>query len=198
MKCWTASAMELTWPGVPVTAWASIRPLRSNTPAERSPHSRTIGLNAVLSNVCACSLDDRDQAVPHHLPGYDIESVSLRHRPTPSNPSFQHDIASRRQHGPECGGKRRSKSAPRRSAPGRPARLPRPGPRAGRAAPWPPRRSPCRGGPRQPAGSGEVETCAPLSAAGIVSTVETVRPQDSTSTSASGMVRLNSSSYSRS
>src|SRR3954468_23116290 len=55
MKCLTDSAIELTWPGVPVTACASIRPLRSNTPAERSPHSRTIGLKAVRSSTCACS-----------------------------------------------------------------------------------------------------------------------------------------------
>src|SRR6185436_19520133 len=55
MKCLTDSAIELTWPGVPVTAWASMRPSRSNTPAERSPHSRTIGLKAVRIRVCACS-----------------------------------------------------------------------------------------------------------------------------------------------
>src|SRR6185437_15941540 len=47
--------MELTWPGVPVTACASIRPCRSNTPAERSPASRTDVENAVRSMVCACS-----------------------------------------------------------------------------------------------------------------------------------------------
>ena len=47
MKCFTDSAIELTWPGVPVTACASMRPFKSNTPAERSPHSRTIGLKAV-------------------------------------------------------------------------------------------------------------------------------------------------------
>ena len=35
-------AMELMWPGVPVTAWAIILPRRSNTPADRSPDSRTI------------------------------------------------------------------------------------------------------------------------------------------------------------
>ena len=40
-KCPTDRAIELTWPGVPVTAWASMRPCRSNTPAERSPASRT-------------------------------------------------------------------------------------------------------------------------------------------------------------
>ncbi len=55
MKCLTDSAMELTWPGVPVTAWASMRPWRSNTPAERSPASRTIEEKAVRSSVCACS-----------------------------------------------------------------------------------------------------------------------------------------------
>src|SRR5438876_886789 len=55
MKCFTDSAIELTWPGVPVTAWASMRPERSKTPAERSPHSRTIGLKAVRIRVCACS-----------------------------------------------------------------------------------------------------------------------------------------------
>src|SRR5271154_4043027 len=54
-KCFTDSAIELTWPGVPVTAWASMRPPTSKTPAERSPHSRTIGLKAVRINVCACS-----------------------------------------------------------------------------------------------------------------------------------------------
>src|SRR6185369_15678094 len=32
-----------------------MRPLRSNTPAERSPHSRTIGLKAVRSSTWACS-----------------------------------------------------------------------------------------------------------------------------------------------
>src|ERR1044072_1578254 len=54
-KCTTEAAMELTWPGVPVTAWASMRPSRSKTPADRSPHSRTIGLKAVRIKVCACS-----------------------------------------------------------------------------------------------------------------------------------------------
>src|SRR5581483_6819812 len=47
--------MEFTWPGVPVTACASMRPWRSNTPAERSPASRTEVENAVRSMVCACS-----------------------------------------------------------------------------------------------------------------------------------------------
>ena len=51
----TARAIELTCPGVPVTACASMRPSRSNTPAERSPASRTEVLKAVRSIVCACS-----------------------------------------------------------------------------------------------------------------------------------------------
>ena len=55
MKCLTDSAIELTWPGVPVTACASMRPVRSKMPAERSPASRTIEEKAVRSSVCACS-----------------------------------------------------------------------------------------------------------------------------------------------
>ena len=43
------------WPGVPVTACASMRPSRSNTPAEISPASRAEVLNAVRTSVCACS-----------------------------------------------------------------------------------------------------------------------------------------------
>src|SRR5579863_5801167 len=54
-KCLTALAIELTWPGVPVTACASMRPSASNTPAERSPASRTEVENAVRIRVCACS-----------------------------------------------------------------------------------------------------------------------------------------------
>ena len=51
----TLSIIEFTWPGVPVTACASIRPCRSNTPADRSPDSRTVVENAVRIIVCACS-----------------------------------------------------------------------------------------------------------------------------------------------
>ena len=54
-KCPTLSIMELTWPGVPVTACASIRPRRSKMPAERSPASRTVVEKAVRIIVCACS-----------------------------------------------------------------------------------------------------------------------------------------------
>src|SRR5262249_9122534 len=46
---------ELTWPGVPGPACASIRPWLSKMPAERSPASRTIAEKAVRSKVCACS-----------------------------------------------------------------------------------------------------------------------------------------------
>ena len=51
----TLAAIALTWPGVPVTAWASIAPLVSKTPAERSPASRTTVEKAVRISVCACS-----------------------------------------------------------------------------------------------------------------------------------------------
>ena len=52
----TASAIELMWPGVPVMAWATIRPCRSKTPAERSPDSRTMLVKAVRSRAWAsCS-----------------------------------------------------------------------------------------------------------------------------------------------
>src|SRR5690348_16952147 len=47
--------MELTCPGVPVTACANMRPSASKTPAERSPASRTEVENAVRTKVCACS-----------------------------------------------------------------------------------------------------------------------------------------------
>ena len=67
MKCFTDSAIELTWPGVPVTACASMRPLRSNTPAERSPHSRTIGREGGAQQRLRLLLDHRDQPVPHDL-----------------------------------------------------------------------------------------------------------------------------------
>ncbi len=51
----TAAAIELTWPGVPVTACASMWPALSKTPAERSPASRTGVEKAVRIRVCACS-----------------------------------------------------------------------------------------------------------------------------------------------
>src|ERR1700676_4102328 len=47
--------MELMCPGVPVTACASMRPSASNTPAARSPDSRTMVEKAVRCRVCACS-----------------------------------------------------------------------------------------------------------------------------------------------
>ena len=51
-----ASAMELMCPGVPVTACATIQPLRSKTPAERSPASRTMEVKEVRMSAAACSL----------------------------------------------------------------------------------------------------------------------------------------------
>ena len=49
-------AIELMWPGVPVTAWATMRPRRSKTPAERSPDSRTIDVKDDRMSAAACSL----------------------------------------------------------------------------------------------------------------------------------------------
>src|SRR6266536_505474 len=51
-----AVAKELMWPGVPVTACASILARTSKTEAERSPDSRTIGVNEVRWRAAACSL----------------------------------------------------------------------------------------------------------------------------------------------
>src|SRR5580700_36804 len=51
-----AAASELMWPGVPVLAWATIRPRASKRPLARSPASRTIGLNAMRCRALACSL----------------------------------------------------------------------------------------------------------------------------------------------
>ena len=47
--------MEFIWPGVPVTAWASMRPCKSNTPADTSPASRVETLKPVRIKVLACS-----------------------------------------------------------------------------------------------------------------------------------------------
>src|SRR5487761_171622 len=55
-KCFIDVASEFMWPGVPVTACASIRPLASKTAAERSPDSRTTEVNEVLISAAACSL----------------------------------------------------------------------------------------------------------------------------------------------
>ena len=55
MKWGTASAMAFTWPGVPVTAWASIWPAELYTPADKSPASRTEVEKAVRTSAWACS-----------------------------------------------------------------------------------------------------------------------------------------------
>lgn len=49
-------AIALMCPGVPVTACAIIFPRVSNTPAERSPDSRTMVVNEVRISAAACSL----------------------------------------------------------------------------------------------------------------------------------------------
>ncbi len=54
--CFIASAMELICPGVPVTAWATMKPRRSKTPADRSPASRTMDVKEVRTSAAACSL----------------------------------------------------------------------------------------------------------------------------------------------
>src|SRR5580704_1189885 len=56
MKCLPAAASELIWPGVPVTACATMRPRRSNSALARSPASRTTGLKAMRCKALACSL----------------------------------------------------------------------------------------------------------------------------------------------
>ncbi len=55
MNCFTERAIELMCPGVPVTACARSCPDGLNTPAERSPASRTTVLNATRIMVRACS-----------------------------------------------------------------------------------------------------------------------------------------------
>src|SRR6516225_1160629 len=55
MKWITARAMELTCPGVPVTAWAIIWPRELKTPADTSPASRVEVLKPIRISVCACS-----------------------------------------------------------------------------------------------------------------------------------------------
>src|SRR4029453_3465736 len=52
-KCFMASAMELMWPGVPVTACATMKPRRSKTPADRSPAPRTMEANNVPMRAAA-------------------------------------------------------------------------------------------------------------------------------------------------
>ena len=81
MKWTTLRAIELTWPGVPVTAWASIRPSRSKTPAEMSPASRAAVEKAVRTSVARLLLDDREQAVPHHLQADIVSEVRSKVRP---------------------------------------------------------------------------------------------------------------------
>ena len=62
-----AMASELMWPGVPVTAWATMRARRSNTALARSPASRTIGLKAARCSALACSLTVAIRLCQQHL-----------------------------------------------------------------------------------------------------------------------------------
>ncbi len=62
-----ARASELMWPGVPVTAWATIRPRWSNTALARSPASRTIGRERGPLQRPGLLVDRGDQALPQHL-----------------------------------------------------------------------------------------------------------------------------------
>ena len=63
------------WPGVPVTAWATMRPRRSNSALARSPASRTIGLNAERCRALACSLTVVIERSPQHL---ELDGVEAR------------------------------------------------------------------------------------------------------------------------
>ena len=68
MKCGTAIAIELMWPGVPVSAWASILPAReSKTPgrhvAALAGRHRKRGADQRLRLL----LDDGQQPVPDDL-----------------------------------------------------------------------------------------------------------------------------------
>ena len=58
---------ELIWPGVPVTACATMRPLASNIAVARSPASRTTGLKAMRCSARACSLTTLMQVAPEDL-----------------------------------------------------------------------------------------------------------------------------------
>ena len=60
--------MELICPGVPVTAWASMKPRGSKTQADRSPHSATDGVKEVRISAAACFLPlTTNPALPANL-----------------------------------------------------------------------------------------------------------------------------------
>ncbi len=67
-------------PGVPVTAWATIRPRRSKTALARSPASRTIGEKAARCSAPGLLVDRGDQALPQHFELDGIESVGAHLR----------------------------------------------------------------------------------------------------------------------
>src|SRR5579872_4250605 len=79
-RVWPAAASELMWPGVPVLAWATIRPRASNRPLARSPASRTIGEKAIRCSALACSLTIPirfDQRISSSIPSISIAPISV-------------------------------------------------------------------------------------------------------------------------
>ena len=63
----TLIAIELTWPGVPVTAWASMRPLRVVDAGRQVARLARRRAEGGAHQGLRLLLDDGDQAVPHHL-----------------------------------------------------------------------------------------------------------------------------------
>src|SRR5690242_12240145 len=93
MKCLTERAIELMWPGVPVTACASNCPAGLNTPAERSPASRTTVENATRIMVRACS--STTAISRSHITWLRIFWKSLFMMPAASYVSLQNEVAVR-------------------------------------------------------------------------------------------------------
>ena len=75
-KCRIDVAIELMWPGVPVTDCAIMLPAGSNTPAERSSDSRTIVVNDVRIKRGRLLVANRNQTVPEHVEHDRIERWS--------------------------------------------------------------------------------------------------------------------------
>src|ERR1700676_3234438 len=80
-RVWPAAASELMWPGVPVLAWATIRPRASNRPLARSPASRTIREKAIRCSALACSLTMPirfDQRISSSMPSISVTPRLVR------------------------------------------------------------------------------------------------------------------------
>src|SRR5690349_16626537 len=94
-KCRTDSAIELTCPGVPVTACATMRPSGRKTPADRSPASRVAAPKAVRMSVCACSSTTEIRRF-HMTCIWIVASAPADERAIESAPSFfQHHVIQR-------------------------------------------------------------------------------------------------------